>query len=281
MISLKHITTWTLSAAALLAAPGVHAEGTSPTWAEMSEPAPPEVFKVLQFLDTAKEGNLVIIEVGAATGVVVGTVFKSYRPTKKGQIAGTDGQLLVETGRMKAVDVQERFTVALVEQQGSAMADAFFPKFPGVMVGDIATVQRVSLSRRQVVSPTATLSYFGLFEQPKAQPQNFELRRQGIEKLRDAAKQFAEARVSMLMVEGYTDRNGTASANQIESYQRAMTVRQFLIDELGFDENRVVAVGYGEAEPVDTGSAPGYVEANRRIVLKAVVAPGKLSFLNP
>ncbi len=273
MISRKHMTTWSLAAAALFAGEAVQAEGTSPTWAEMSEPQAPDVFKVLQFLDTAKEGSLVILEAGAEAGVVAGTVFKSYRPTKKGQIAGTDGQLLVETGRLKAVDVQGKFTVAVVEQQGSAMADAFFPKFPGVMVGDLATVQRVSLSRRQVVSPTATVSYFGLFEEPKAQPQSFELRRQGIEKLRELAKQFAEARVSMLMVEGYTDHNGQASANQIESYQRAMTVRQFLIDEMGFDESRVVAVGFGEAEPVDTGSAPGYVEANRRIVLKAVVAP--------
>lgn len=274
MISLKHITTAAVSATLLLAS-GARADGTSPSWADMSEPAAPDVFKVLQFLDAGKDQNLVIIEAGAESGVVVGTVFKSYRPTKKGQIAGSDGQLLVETGKLKAVDVQDRFTVAVVEAQGSAMAEAFFPKFAGVMVGDLATVQRVTLTRRQVVSPTATLSYFGLFEQPKAGPQSFELKREGIERLREAAKQFADQRVSMLMVEGYTDRNGPASANQIESYQRAMTVRQFLIDELGFDEARVVAVGYGEAEPVDTGSAPGYVEANRRIVLKAVVGPSR------
>lgn len=273
MISLKPVTALVLGLGTLFASDAL-ADGTSPTWAEMSEPAAPEVFKVLQFLDAGKDTNLVIIEAGADSGVVAGTVFKSYRPTKKGQIAGSEGQLLVETGRLKAVDVQDKFTVAVVEQQGSAMADAFFPKFPGVMVGDLATVQRLSLSRRQVVSPTATLSFFGLFEEPKAHPQSFELRRSGVEKLRDAAKQFAEARVSMLMVEGYTDKNGQSSANQVESYQRAMTVRQFLIDELGFDESRVVAVGYGEAEPVDTGSAPGYVEANRRIVLKAVVQPG-------
>jgi len=47
-------------------------------------------------------------------------------------------------------------------------------------------------------------------------------------------------------------------------------VRQYLIDELGFDPKRVVAVGYGEAEPADQSLAPGYIEANRRIVLKAI-----------
>lgn len=274
MVSRKHLAAAAATLmAALFAGGNVQAAGTSPTWAEMSEPSDAGVYKILQFMDAGKDGNLVIIQAGRDRGVVAGTVFKSYRPTKKGQIAGTDGQLLVETGRMKAIDVQDQFTVAAVEEQGSAMAEAFFPKFAGVMVGDLATVQHLTLTRRQVVSPERTLSYFGLFEDPKGQPQSFELQRQGIEKLRAAAQEFANARVSMLMVEGYTDHHGQASANQVESYQRAMTVRQFLIDEMGFDESRVVAVGFGEAEPVDAGNAPGYVEANRRIVLKAVAVP--------
>lgn len=251
------------------------AEGTSPTWAEMSETASPDVYPVLQYLDLTKDTNLVVIKAGRESGIVVGTVFRSYRATQPKQIQGTDGRMMVETGRLKAIDVQTDFTIAAVEQQGSALSEALFPKYPGVMAGDMAAVQRVNLARRQVVVPAVTISYFGLFEDPKALPQSFELKHQGIEKLKDAAKQFANARVSMLMVEGYTDKNGQASANQVESYQRAMTVRQWLIDEMGFDENRIVAVGYGEAEPVDTGSAPGYVEANRRIVLKAVAAPGK------
>ncbi len=264
---------WSFTAFAVMLAGVAHAEGTSPTWAAMSEPEPQDVFKVVQYLDLSKDGNLVVISAGRDAGVVVGSIFKSYRPTSPTAVASADHSMWIETGRLKAVDVQSDFTIASVEQFGSPMAKAFFPKFPGVMAGDLATIQRISLARRQVVVPALTLSYFGLFEDPKAMPQSFELRRQGVEKLREAAKQFADARVSMLMVEGYTDRNGSAAINQVESYQRAMTVRQFLIDELGFDETRVLAVGYGEAEPVDAGSAPGYVEANRRIVLKAVTMP--------
>jgi outer membrane protein OmpA-like peptidoglycan-associated protein len=106
------------------------------------------------------------------------------------------------------------------------------------------------------------------------QPASFELKQAGYAHLRQAARAFADARVSMLMVEGYTDHNGKAADNQVESYQRALTVRQFLIDELGFDEKRVIAVGYGEAEPADPSLAPGHVEINRRIVLKAVPLVG-------
>ena len=49
-----------------------------------------------------------------------------------------------------------------------------------------------------------------------------------------------------------------------------MTVRQFLVDELGFDPDRVLAVGYGESEQTDGSMAPGSEIANRRIILKAV-----------
>jgi chemotaxis protein MotB len=96
------------------------------------------------------------------------------------------------------------------------------------------------------------------------------LSRQGVKKLREAARVYSNARLSLLMVEGYTDHKGPTAVNQVESYQRAMTVRQFLIDDMGFDPDRVLAIGYGESEQVDGKMAPGFEVANRRIVLKAV-----------
>jgi hypothetical protein len=249
------------------------AGGISPTWAEASAPAPSDVFKVTQYLDLGDETNLVLIG-GSGGALIVGATLKTYRATAPGQTA--DGQpIWVETGRMKVIDVQPDATVARVDGQGGLLAKAFFPKFPGVMAGDVAVLQRLALVRRQQVLPAIQLSYVDLFDDPKATPISFELRADGVAALREAAKTFVDARVSLLMVEGYTDHNGPASANQIESYQRALTVRQYLIDELGFDPKRVVAVGYGESEPADSSFAPGYVEANRRIVLKAVQLPGR------
>jgi outer membrane protein OmpA-like peptidoglycan-associated protein len=257
----------------------------SPTWSEISNPPPPAVYKVTQYMDLAagsnSAGNLVLLGAGSNDGIVPGTVMKTYRSSPQVRPNGALASLWVETGRLKVVEVQENFTVAAVEAQGSAMSAAFFPKFPGVMAGDLAAPQRLTLSRRQTVMPTVTMSYFDLFEDPKATPTSFELTAEGLARLRAEAKVFGEARMTMLMVEGYTDHNGSASANQVESYQRALTVRQFLVDELGFDPKRVVAIGFGGDEPADPSYVAGYVEANRRIVLKAVQMPPAAPEIHP
>jgi outer membrane protein OmpA-like peptidoglycan-associated protein len=201
-------------------------------------------------------------------------MLKVYRPASVEQ--GTKNRhqpsepLWVEMGQLKVTEVQDRLAVARVEKQGSEIVQALFPKFPEIMAGDFAVVQRVSIVRRPLVIPQVMMSYKELFADPNAQPGTYELSSLGTEKLRDIAKSFAHARLSMLMIEGYTDPEGPASANQVESYQRALTIRQFLIDEVGFDESRVVAIGYGEAENIDQTHAPGSQAKNRRIVFKAI-----------
>jgi outer membrane protein OmpA-like peptidoglycan-associated protein len=138
------------------------------------------------------------------------------------------------------------------------------------MGGDLAIPQLLKLERRQALMATMSLTYSDLFADPKSTPSTFELKAEGLAQLKALTKDLAATRLSMLMIEGHTDHNGPSDANQVESYQRATAVRQYLIDELGFDPKRVVAIGYGESEPADQSLAPGYVEANRRIVLKAI-----------
>jgi outer membrane protein OmpA-like peptidoglycan-associated protein len=247
-------------------------------WQNVEEPA---AYKVLQFLDSSEQANLVLITAGTKERVLLGTVFKTYRSSPAPRLSGDDRSvkpgvtrgLWIETGRLKVIDVQEDYSVAEIVQQSSAVAKALFTKFPGVMAGDLAVAQRQTIVARQAVTPTTILSYNKLFVDPKSTPQTFELSAAGVEILREAAAAFATAKLSLLMVEGYTDTNGPSDANQVESYQRALTVRQYLVDEFGFDGDRVVAVGFGEGEQVDVTNAPGYVEANRRIVIKAVPIP--------
>jgi len=234
---------------------------------------------VAQYIETSGSDSLVLVSAGRGDGISVGTLFKVYRAAPVDQDSRyqtpSNDPLWVEMGQLKVVEVQDRYTVARVEKQGSEMVQALFPKFPEIMAGDFAVIQRVNIARRPLVIPNVAASYVDLFIDPNSRPGTFELKPQGAERLRDLAAAFANARLSMLMVEGYTDHEGSASANQVESYQRALTVRQFLIDELGFDESRVVAVGYGEAQPADTSFAPGSTEANRRIVLKAITTQNK------
>jgi outer membrane protein OmpA-like peptidoglycan-associated protein len=251
----------------------------SPTWQGARDLPPGDVFKIAQYIETSGSDSLVLVSAGRGVGISVGTLFKVYRaaPVDQESIShsATSDALWVEMGQLKVVEVQDRYAVARVEKQGSEIVQALFPKFPEIMAGDFAVIQRVNIARRPLVIPNVAVTYAEIFTDPNGRPGTFELKSQGTERLKELAKPFANARLSMLMVEGYTDQEGSASANQVESYQRALTVRQFLIDELGFDESRVVAVGYGEAQPADTSFAPGSVEANRRIVLKAITIQNK------
>ena len=254
-----------LLAIALMAA----SRATAGVWNDWQSQKEADPFEVIQYVDLEKDESLVVLDGGTNKGVIKGTKFKTYRISAQ-KTPGKSGALWVETGELKAVDVQPEYTVAEVTGQAGQMAKAFFPRFPGVMAGDTAVSQRVALVRKQVLTPERTISYFDLFANPKASPTSFEFTEVGRRNLIAAATEFAKARLGLLMVEAYTDHRGPTNVNQVESYQRALTVRQFLIHELGFDPKRVIAVGYGETEQVDATMAPGYVEANRRIVLKAV-----------
>ncbi len=242
-------------------------------WRDWEVNPDPDVIPILQYLDLSEEpkgDSFVILGAGKKDGMLKGVTLKTFRSS--GNTTGYESRekVWIETGRLKAVEVQAAVTIAKVVVDKTSMSKMFFPNFPTVMAGDFAVVKRQKLTRKQIVTPTSQLSYASLFDDPKARPETFELSRSGRHKIMAAAKIFARSRLSLLMVEGYTDHKGPTNLNQIESYQRALTVRQFLIDELGFDPKRVMAIGYGENEPLDTSLAPGYEETNRRIVLKAV-----------
>ncbi len=232
------------------------------------EPMP---FKITQFLDPKDSSSVVVISAGSKQGIVDGALFKSYRPGHSNstlQVSKTD--VLVETGKLKAFKVESHFTLAQVVEPSTPMAKALFPKFPGVMAGDMVKEINSPISTVQDITPESTVRYHDLFIDPKREPNSFELSERGRQKLRELAMAYARSRAGTLKVSGYTDHNGEASVNQVESYQRALTVRQFLISDLGFDKDRVVAIGFGEAEPEIQGFTPSYRRVNRRITLKII-----------
>jgi hypothetical protein len=268
--------------------------GESQTWKEYKGRTDPVYFPITQIIEGNAPYNLVVISAGSSSGILKGMVLDALRPapgallevqklklpsgsqifeseSQKG-LNSSDGKknLWIQTGRVRAIEVQDRFTIAKVEQESSEISQVFFPKFSGIMVGDMVNIPELRIARRPVIVPTLSLSYFELFEDPKARPSTLEISGHGHKALREAVQEFASARLSMLLVEGYTDHQGAAEENQRESYQRALTVRQILIDEYHFDPHKVIAIGYGELEPKDNSFAPGYIERNRRIVLKPI-----------
>jgi outer membrane protein OmpA-like peptidoglycan-associated protein len=67
-----------------------------------------------------------------------------------------------------------------------------------------------------------------------------------------------------LTVEGHTDSTGTPTFNQKLSEQRAMTVRDYLVQQ-GVDMNSVTAAGLGEGMPIADNSTAAGRQKNRRV----------------
>ncbi len=225
---------------------------------------------VVQLIDGTEGKPMAMIDAGIGDGIIEGMTLTSFRPpVRKAHASPSEAKVEVETGVLKVTEVRDSFILAEIHEQGSFLSKSLYPKFPGVMSGDHVVVKQISIVAHAVALPEVTLPYGQLFADPKAAPSHFELTASGREQLERMIEPFLEKRLSLIMIEGHTDHHGLAEANQIESYQRALTIRQYLIDNLGFDPKRLVAVGYGESELADRSMVDGHVENNRRIVIKA------------
>lgn len=220
-----------------------------------------QAWTITQYVDPQSESPKVIINAGTINGLYRGVNLQVYRQLRYQKIP---------TGSLKIEEVKDRYAIASVVEEGSDMSQAMFPKFPGVMAGDRIERTDVRLAKRRIITPELSMKYSELFHDPKSTPFSYELTEQGKQMLKDKMQQFLTARIPKIMIEGHTDHNGPSHENQIESYQRALTIRQFLVEELEFDADRLVAVGFGESEPVDQSYAAGYQDHNRRIVIKSV-----------
>lgn len=75
---------------------------------------------------------------------------------------------------------------------------------------------------------------------------------------------------SLIDVFGYTDSTGSIAHNQALSERRAASVAQYLSSQ-GVDSRRLVAVGYGQSNPVASNSTEQGRQQNRRVEIQ--IAP--------
>jgi len=73
-------------------------------------------------------------------------------------------------------------------------------------------------------------------------------------------------------IAGYTDNTGDQARNVALSLKRAEAVRQMLI-KFGADPNKLIAKGYGSADPVASNDTPEGRQRNRRIEYRIVKTP--------
>lgn len=70
-----------------------------------------------------------------------------------------------------------------------------------------------------------------------------------------------------LLIEGHTDNQGAAAANQALSEKRAAAVKAYLVANYGAAAARLTTRGYGESKPVATNDTPEGRQNNRRVEL--------------
>ncbi len=88
-----------------------------------------------------------------------------------------------------------------------------------------------------------------------------------LRKVEDAIEVFPSSRV---IIEGHTDSFGGDDANFVLSEQRAESVRQYLLVQMGLGPGQVSSIGYGETKPVANNETPQGRAKNRRIDVRIV-----------
>lgn len=224
-------------------------------------------FPIIQFLGDKKAGDFALVGANSNDGVGMGVLLKSYRPVKDNLAKGT---MWVETGELKVVGNRNGYAFAQILGNGSVLSKEIFPKFAGPMAGDFVVPSEIKISKNAAILPIVEMSYFDLFEDPNELPRTFEISKTGQSLLEGKTQPFAKARVSMIVVEGHTSYKGSSEANQIESYERAKTIRSHLISKFNLEPAKVLAVGYGESVLKDKSLTAGHEKRNRRIVVKAI-----------
>lgn len=87
--------------------------------------------------------------------------------------------------------------------------------------------------------------------------------------VREAAEVLEEHPEVEVRIEGHTDSRGTWAANKELSERRADEVLDRLVD-LGVDEDRLTAKGYGESDPLVIPKTFADLETNRRVEFNVV-----------
>lgn len=218
-----------------------------------------------------KEGLSVDRVIQNAEGEFLVLKKNSEQPYQEGMILDiqryTKGRA-VRTGEAKVTSSQGAYLIAAVRKGFTPESQLLLENYPSIMAGDLAFPKRYVISRTIQVSPSKTLSYMSLFRDPYAYPKTYELTDEGRQALERVAEVFRHSKLPKLIIEAHTDAEGPADTNQIESYQRALTIRQYLVGKLEFDPNRVIAIGMGEIEPLEEPYLPEHKRNARRIVMK-------------
>ncbi len=112
--------------------------------------------------------------------------------------------------------------------------------------------------------PEALKSLIGIQKAIQFESNTADLKPEAIPGLQEITKLLIEYPTTQIIVEGHTDRKGTAKYNQGLSEKRAEAVRNWIVEQ-GVGQSRILTKGYGFREPIANNDTEQGRTQNRRV----------------
>lgn len=95
-------------------------------------------------------------------------------------------------------------------------------------------------------------------------------------KIHEAGRVLQNEPAAMVIVEGHTDNRGDSETNAQLSLERAKVVKNILRQVYAVPAARVIALGYGEEQPLADNASPEGREKNRRVALTVTTSSSRI-----
>ena len=217
-------------------------------------------YKIKYFINTTSPQQLVIVSKGSNQGVVEQNLFRSYRMLNETK---------VPTGTLKAIEVHPDYSIAVVLEDNLSSLSSL-GKYTGVMANDLIEDYQRQIVKKQILSKIIEIPYKKLFQEYDFSALSMDLSEEGKILLKKEIQELLSNNISKILIESHSGNIGSFRSNQIESEQRANSIKYFLEYEFDIEGDRIVTIGLGKSNPKIKSSAINSELINRRIVIKAI-----------
>lgn len=167
------------------------------------------------------------------------------------------GELIVDPGSRMAEEYDpDEYTESLQKGAGGESDDGLFKEFTSLD-------QMTRMDGNTLLASKALIGSDLLFDFGSAA-----LRQSARVSLMKVALLINKNPDLVCWVDGHTDLIGREDRNMILSQERAMAVKNWLVDTLALDPNRMAVSGYGKSNPLILSGTAAEQAANRRVEIK-------------
>ncbi len=225
--------------------------------------------KILQIVNSQDEGEtpLLFIENLSLNPLIEGDIVeikREFRPRSALYYSHKfRKEILITIAKAKVVEINDSLALAYPFALFDSNLAVYFPKFKRLMAGDRVEKIRQDFVQKISLATPLVFSFEDLFYEG-----SLELSLKGREKLKDLAKELSSLRIESLLIEAYFYKPKTRSEAQKASKDYAQVVKTFLVQTLGFEKARLIAVGMGSKEKASPEELENDTQSSGVIIFK-------------